>query len=76
MVIRLLTVSTAHALSHPCRIGEHRLVETSSAGDGVTVGGSCAHHVQMDESEGGGTVGEAGGGSGGAAVQWGKMGRL
>lgn len=29
-------------------------METSSAGDGVTVGGSCTHHVQMDESEGGG----------------------
>lgn len=50
-------------------------METSSAGDGVTVGGSCTHHVQMDESDGGGVVGDAGR-SGGAAVQWGKMGRL
>lgn len=50
MVIRLLTVSTAHAL--PARIGLESIgsVETSSAG--VTVGGSCTHHAQMDESEG------------------------
>lgn len=71
MVIRLLTVSTAHALS--ARAGLESIgigVETSSAGDGVTVGGSRTHHVQMDESEGGGMVGEGEGGRGAEVLQY------